>query len=75
MNGPMQLTLEFLLPKDPKVKSYSVTYPSSVGIPIPELGDLIGDPGGAASYPVKYRTWMYYGPQSLTIILACFDGN
>ncbi len=75
MNGPMQLTLQFLFPNAANVKSYSVTYPNAEGIPIPVLGDLIGAPDATASYPVKDRTWMYYGPQSLTIILACFDGN
>jgi hypothetical protein len=74
MNGPLQLTLNFIFPAGTTPQNYSVTYPNAEGIPIPQVGDYAAAPGGG-SFPVKYRTWMYNGPQSLTIALACFDGN
>jgi hypothetical protein len=70
----MTLNFIFLLPTgNAQFNQFEVSYTEATGVPIPIIGDVVGQAGGGTGYPVTARTFSYAGAESLTIYFACGD--
>jgi hypothetical protein len=65
------MTLNFIFLFPAGTNQFEVSYTEATGVPIPVIGDTVGQAGAGVGYPVSARTFVYNGAENLTIYFAC----